>query len=48
MKRLLNKFIEMLSRYSVQQEDVIGVDITPGAVRVAQLEKRAMGGCYQN
>lgn len=33
----------MLSRYSVQQEDVIGVDITPGAVRVAQLEKEGNG-----
>lgn len=43
MKRLLNKFIEMLSRYSVQQEDVIGVDITPGSVRVAQLEKEGDG-----
>lgn len=43
MKKLLNKLIEMLSHYSVQQEDVVGVDITPGAVRVAQLEKNNEG-----
>jgi type IV pilus assembly protein PilN len=36
---LVRKVMDSLSRFSVQQEDVVGVDITPGYVRVAQLEK---------
>jgi len=32
--------MDMLSRFSVQQEDVVGVDITPSYTRVAQLSQR--------
>ena len=30
--------MDFLSKLSIEQEDVVGVDITPGAIRVAQLE----------
>lgn len=34
---LMRFFIDQLSKYSVKQEDVVGVDITPNYIRVAQL-----------
>ena len=39
LKNIVNKMMETLSKYSVQQEDVVGIDITPGSIRVAQVEK---------
>jgi len=38
--RLTRLVMDMLSRFSVQQEDVVGVDITPSYIRVAQLSQR--------
>ena len=41
LSQLINKitrpFINLMSKYSVEQEDIIGLDITPKSVRVAQL-----------
>ncbi len=37
LQPLLRYFIDLLSKYSIKQEDVIGVDITPNYIRVAQL-----------
>ena len=34
---LIRFFIDQLSKYSIKQEDVVGVDITPNYIRVAQL-----------
>ncbi len=42
--QLLLRAMDSLSRISVQQEDVVGVDITPSYVRVAQLSKK--GGAW--
>ncbi|MBJ7380703.1 MAG: pilus assembly protein PilM [Polynucleobacter sp.] len=36
---LMRYFIDLLSKYSVKQEDVVGVDITPNFIRVAQLSE---------
>lgn len=36
-KKFLHKIMDSLSKYSVEQEDVMGLDITSKAVRVAQL-----------
>ncbi len=36
-KRLVKKLMDYLSKLSVEQEDVVGVDITPGCIRLAQL-----------
>ena len=36
---LMRFFIDWLSKYSVKQEDVVGVDITPNFIRVAQLRQ---------
>lgn len=36
-KKLIKKLMGYLSRLSVEQEDVVGVDITPGCIRLAQL-----------
>jgi len=36
-KKLIKKLMDYLSKLSVEQEDVVGVDITPGCIRVAQL-----------
>ena len=36
---LMRFFIDQLSKYSVKQEDVVGVDITPNFIRVAQLSE---------
>lgn len=35
---LTHKLMAWLSNYSMQREEVVGVDITPGYIRVAQLE----------
>ena len=40
ISRIATKIIAMLSEYSVQQEEVVGVDITPNTVRLAQLSKK--------
>ncbi|OWF65891.1 hypothetical protein B6A14_09035 [Polynucleobacter hirudinilacicola] len=37
LQPLMRFFIDLLSKYSVKQEDVVGVDITPNFIRVAQL-----------
>ena len=37
MKKFTRPFLDILSRYSVQQEEIVGLDITPKSVRVAQL-----------
>ena len=36
-------FIDALSKYSIKQEDVVGVDITPNYIRVAQLTENSDG-----
>ena len=36
---LVRFFLDQLSKYSVKQEDVVGVDITPNFIRVAQLSE---------
>lgn len=40
---LLKAFIDALSKYSIKQEDVVGIDITPNYIRVAQLSENADG-----
>lgn len=40
---LLKAFIDALSKYSIKQEDVVGVDITPNFIRVAQLSENSEG-----
>jgi type IV pilus assembly protein PilN len=36
-KKIIKKLMDYLSKLSVEQEDVVGVDITPGCIRLAQL-----------
>ena len=38
--KLSNSIISMLSEYSVQQEEVVGIDITPNSIKLAQLAKK--------
>ena len=38
--RISSKLMKILSRYSVQHEDVVGVDIAPTYIRVAQMEQK--------
>jgi len=38
LKKLIKKLMDYLSKLSVEQEDVVGVDITPRCIRLAQLE----------
>tara|TARA_B110000444_G_scaffold257565_1_gene296278 strand:+ start:1980 stop:3755 length:1776 start_codon:yes stop_codon:yes gene_type:complete len=40
ISRIATQIISMLSEYSVQQEEVVGIDITPNTVRLAQLSKK--------
>ena len=40
---LIKSFIDALSKYSVRQEDVVGVDITPNTIRIAQLSENGQG-----
>lgn len=37
-QQLIKKMMSYLSKLSVEQEDVVGIDITPTCIRVAQLE----------
>ena len=37
-KKLMKKLMDYLSKLSVEQEDVVGVDITPSSIRLAQLQ----------
>jgi len=36
-KKLIKAIVGYLSKLTVEQEDVVGVDITPSCIRVAQL-----------
>ena len=36
-KKIIGPFSNLMSKYSVEQEDIIGLDITPKSVKVAQL-----------
>jgi len=36
-KKIIKKLMDYLSKLSVEQEDLVGVDITPGCIRLAQL-----------
>ena len=38
MKKILKLILNYLSKLTVEQEDVVGVDISPSCIRVAQLE----------
>ena len=38
LKKIINKIMDYLSKFSVEQEDVIGVSITPSCIRLAQLD----------
>lgn len=40
---LIKACIDALSKYSIKQEDVVGVDITPNYIRVAQLSENSDG-----
>lgn len=42
-KALIGRFIDILSRYSVKKEDVVGLDITPNYIRIAQLSENKHG-----
>ena len=39
-KKLIKQLMDALSKYSVQQEEVVGIDISEGFVRVAQLDEK--------
>ena len=43
LQPLIKSFIDALSKYSVRQEDVVGVDITPNTIRIAQLSENSQG-----
>lgn len=43
LQPLIKSFIDALSKYSVRQEDVVGVDITPNTIRIAQLSENGQG-----
>ena len=38
LKKILKAIVGYLSKLTVEQEDVVGVDITPNCIRIAQLE----------
>lgn len=40
---LLKALIDAISKYSIKQEDVVGIDITPNYIRVAQLTENPDG-----
>ncbi len=40
ISKISNSIISMLSEYSVQQEEVVGIDITPNSLKLAQLSKK--------
>ena len=37
LKKIIKVIVSYLSKLTVEQEDVVGVDITPNCIRVAQL-----------
>ena len=37
-KKIIKGIVGYLSKLTVEQEDVVGVDITPNCIRIAQLE----------
>jgi type IV pilus assembly protein PilN len=37
LKKTIKKLMKYLSKLSIEQEEVVGVDITPGCIRIAQL-----------
>lgn len=37
-KQLMRKLMDYLSKLSVEQEDLVGIDITPSSIRLAQLQ----------
>lgn len=43
LQPLIKSFIDALSKYSIRQEDVVGVDITPNYIRIAQLSENSQG-----
>ena len=43
-KKLIGAIKDRLSKMIVQQEDVVGVDIMPGYIRIAQLEQIVLAG----
>ena len=43
LQPFIKSFIDALSKYSVRQEDVVGVDITPNTIRIAQLSENNQG-----
>ena len=43
LTKFSNYVISMLSEYSVQQEEVVGIDITPNSIKLAQLSKKDDG-----
>ena len=44
IKPLNNFLLSFLSKYSVQQEEVIGLDLTPRSVNLIQLSKLVLNG----
>ena len=38
LKKIIKKLMDYLSKLSVEQEDVVGVYITPSCIRLAQLD----------
>ena len=40
MPAIANFFLEFLSKYSIQQEEILGLDITPKSIRMIQLSKK--------
>ena len=40
LKKIIKLIMDYLSKLSVEQEELLGVDITPGAVRVVQLSEK--------
>ncbi len=43
LQPFIKSFIDALSKYSIRQEDVVGVDITPNYIRIAQLSENSQG-----
>ena len=39
-KNIFSKLVGGLSKFAVQKEDVVGVDIMPGYIRIAQLDQQ--------
>ena len=40
MPTIANFFLAFLSKYSIQQEEILGLDITPRSIRLIQLSKK--------